>query len=446
MSESKKTSKLTKLVPHIPLLRKVLRREKKMTKNSLNCFRANDSEQDHDHNVQSNEFYIYFNRVLKAIRNQGVKDMILQRIRNGDAYDIHIYNDMGSGSSELMRLMDRDLVNIFDDELNWRRADKNVDLDRYVDIYGSIVRHILTQGDRVSISSLSTAYDAWTSVAQAKLQRAYEMETGIDLPKNWNPFKRVQLRFPDPIDLNVKRATKSKNANVSTSRVSTNDTAVLSPMSSDSIVCVGYVDDNNQCMVDGRFPAVTPPDYFGDNFLRRCSLIRKREMNGSKFLYFLVPDLISVVNCSFYWGKIDRCDAEKLLEDKSDGSFLLRDSTQNDYVFSVSFRKYGRSLHARIEQWNHMFSFDSHDPTFFASDTICGLIEHYNDINHVYFEPSLLTPVHRNNPFSLKNLSRAVIATHTTYSAIELLQLPTSLKNYLKEYHYKQKVRVNHQP
>jgi hypothetical protein len=54
--------------------------------------------------------------------------------------------------------------------------------------------------------------------------------------------------------------------------------------------------------------------------------------------------------------------AEQLLDNKPEGTFLLRDSAQEDYLFSVSFRRYSRSLHARIEQWNHKFSFDSHDP------------------------------------------------------------------------------------
>lgn len=60
------------------------------------------------------------------------------------------------------------------------------------------------------------------------------------------------------------------------------------------------------------------------------------------------------------------------------GTFLLRDSAQEEYLFSVSFRKYQRSLHARIEQFNHKFSFDSHDPAVFASETVTGKIFHCN--------------------------------------------------------------------
>ncbi|KAG8258505.1 uncharacterized protein LOC124364148 [Homalodisca vitripennis] len=161
------------------------------------------------------------------------------------------------------------------------------------------------------------------------------------------------------------------------------------------------------------------------------------------YIHCLVPDLLQITSCSFYWGKMDRYEAERLLEGRPEGTFLLRDSAQEEYLFSVSFRKYGRSLHARIEQWNHRFSFDSHDPGVFASTTVCGLIEHYKDPSCcMFFEPMLTIPLHRNFPFPLQHLCRAVICSRTTYDGVSHLRLPKSLKSYLKEYHYKQRVRV----
>lgn len=73
------------------------------------------------------------------------------------------------------------------------------------------------------------------------------------------------------------------------------------------------------------------------------------------FVHYLVPDLERITNSSFYWGKMDRYEAERLLEGKPEGTFLLRDSAQEEFLFSVTFRKYGRSLHARIEQSEHRF-------------------------------------------------------------------------------------------
>lgn len=161
------------------------------------------------------------------------------------------------------------------------------------------------------------------------------------------------------------------------------------------------------------------------------------------YCHFLVPDLERITACCYYWGKMDRYEAERLLDAKPEGTFLLRDSAQDDYLFSVSFRKYGRSLHARIEQWNHHFSFDSHDPSVFTAPTVTGLVEHYKDPSSVmFFEPTLTSPLHRNYVFSLQQLCRASIVSSTTYDGINDLCLPLTMKKYLKEYHYKLKVRV----
>lgn len=51
------------------------------------------------------------------------------------------------------------------------------------------------------------------------------------------------------------------------------------------------------------------------------------------YLHCLVPDLLDITRCSFYWGKMDRYEAERLLENRPDGTFLLRDSAQEEYLF-----------------------------------------------------------------------------------------------------------------
>lgn len=190
-----------------------------------------------------------------------------------------------------------------------------------------------------------------------------------------------------------------------------------------------------------------PPELSMDNLtaLFQCALTQMETVvhTSVDYIHCLVPDLKNITSCSFYWGKMDRYEAEKLLESWPEGTFLLRDSAQEEYLFSVSFRKFGRSLHARIEQWNHKFSFDSHDPNVYASTTVCGLIEHYKDPTLVmFFEPMLTIPLHRNFTFPLQHICRSVICSNISYDGISQLQLPKSLKSYLKEYHYKQRVRV----
>lgn len=91
------------------------------------------------------------------------------------------------------------------------------------------------------------------------------------------------------------------------------------------------------------------------------------------------------------------------------------------------------------------FSFDCHDPGVFTTSTVTGLLEHYKDPSGVmFFEPMLTNPLNRNFTFSLQQLCRATIVSHTTYDGINELQLPATLKAYLKDYHYKQPVQVKH--
>ncbi|KAH9519480.1 Suppressor of cytokine signaling 5 [Bulinus truncatus] len=161
------------------------------------------------------------------------------------------------------------------------------------------------------------------------------------------------------------------------------------------------------------------------------------------FIHRLVPKLSNILSCPFYWGVMDRYEAERLLDNKPEGTFLLRDSAQEDFLFSVSFRRYNRSLHARVEQWNHRFSFDAHDPAVFSAPSVCELMEHYKDpCCCMFFEPMLTRPLPRNFPFSLQHICRAVICDRVVYDQIRILPLPNSLKQFLQVYHYKQKVRV----
>jgi len=161
------------------------------------------------------------------------------------------------------------------------------------------------------------------------------------------------------------------------------------------------------------------------------------------YMHCLVPDLLELTNRMFYWGVMDRYEAEKLLDGRPEGTFLVRDSAQEEFLFSVSFRRYGRSLHARIEQWNHRFSFDSHDLGVFAAPSVCALVEHYKDpAACLFFEPMLTLPLARTYPFTLQHLCRAVICSRIRYDDISSLRLPARIQDYLKYYHYKQRICV----
>ncbi|KAJ8411877.1 hypothetical protein AAFF_G00155150 [Aldrovandia affinis] len=163
-----------------------------------------------------------------------------------------------------------------------------------------------------------------------------------------------------------------------------------------------------------------------------------RALGCSHTDYILVPDLLQINNSPCYWGVLDRFEAEELLEGQPEGTFLLRDSAQDEFLFSVSFRRYSRSLHARIEQNGKRFSFDGRDPCVYRDPSVTGLLKHYSDpATCLFFEPLLSRPLPRNFPFSLQHLSRAVICSCTTYQGIEALPLPHTLRDFLRQYHYK---------
>ncbi|CAD6191641.1 unnamed protein product [Caenorhabditis auriculariae] len=158
----------------------------------------------------------------------------------------------------------------------------------------------------------------------------------------------------------------------------------------------------------------------------------------------LVGDIDQIYASTYYWGVMDRYKAEELLEGKEEGTFLLRDSAQDDYLFSVSFRRYQRTLHARIEQMNHRFSFDVFDPNVFSSKKVTDLIENYKDPSRcLFYEPQLTHPLPRKSVFSLAELCRAKVLSNTTYDAIPKLPLPFSLTNFLRQYYYSVPLRVH---
>ena len=219
------------------------------------------------------------------------------------------------------------------------------------------------------------------------------------------------------------------------------------------------------------------------NYLRLTSLYSIKFLpNQVDYIHHLVPDLCQITACSFYWGKMDRYQAFPsqffqihmfLLQGMRQKPFWrggLRAASYSETVhkmniYSVSAfagfcshqihmlqigfwlfspYRYGRSLHARIEEQNHKFSFDCHDPGVFMSANIPSLMEHYKDpASCMFFEPMLCQAVNRKDPFSLQFLARATICdTLNSYSSVDKLELPKSLKAYLKEYHYRHKVRV----
>ena len=89
--------------------------------------------------------------------------------------------------------------------------------------------------------------------------------------------------------------------------------------------------------------------------------------------YFLTELLFQ---CGWYWGPMSGEAAEKVLANEPDGSFIVRDSSDHHYIFSLTFKLNGFVRHVRIEHDQGEIFSDGSLASFFIPFVI--------DLNHFH--------------------------------------------------------------
>lgn len=154
----------------------------------------------------------------------------------------------------------------------------------------------------------------------------------------------------------------------------------------------------------------------------------------------------------WYWGSISPEYAGKLLDDEQDGTFLVRDSSSDTHIFSMTFRLAGQIHHTRIEHSKGEFSFGRGAYPKLVSTTIVDFIEKAIQCSHdgdysifLHRDPSMEGPVKfkmiplsrlKGGMTSLKHMSRFAILPYVRRDKISELPIPSCLVNYLYEPFY----------
>lgn len=181
----------------------------------------------------------------------------------------------------------------------------------------------------------------------------------------------------------------------------------------------------------------------------------------AKDLHYITTTFQYLHTSGWYWGSISASEAREALLTKSEGTFLVRDSSHPQYMLALSVKTRCGPTSVRIEYNQGSFWLDSISPGLphlQSFPDVVSLIQHYtgsghtsqdqnsSDIHHQKRPDStqhaakdsgvplkLQHPLHRLEVFpSLQHLTRLTINRHT--NCRDKLPLPKPLLCYLQDY------------
>lgn len=165
-------------------------------------------------------------------------------------------------------------------------------------------------------------------------------------------------------------------------------------------------------------------------------------------------NLTSVINSlqkgGWYWGKVSYDTAIDKLLDSKNGTFLLRDSSDDHHLFTFAIKCHGDVINIRVHFSRSRFSLDSIDYSYAPSPTfesVCDLAEYYmchNKTFYIHIPDSDAQPlaVVMKHPYlrcvpSLQHICRQIVHRHLRkLEDLEKLPIPPILKSFLRLYKY----------
>lgn len=158
--------------------------------------------------------------------------------------------------------------------------------------------------------------------------------------------------------------------------------------------------------------------------------------------------------CSWYWGAMNNAEASQRLKNEAIGTFLLRDSTDSRYLFTLSVKTLKGMLNIRVIYERGRFSLDSMDSNKPHFDCVLKLINYFTGVSknidgRTVF--AILTDKNETStkeiglvlqkplfhkPPTLMHLCRRII--NRTYSVEQVfeLHLPEAIESYMIKYPY----------